>query len=383
MRQITKLLEGMLLAEVGLDANQIEDIGRRRTSQLPDWASTLIPAAKLAEFVALRELAGMDFGTDRATLAETMTVAHFTTYFSNTLSRMFYRDYEYQQGDWQQYVFVDNNVPDFRLVQRLRMTEPENLTLRREKQNHRATYIQESVKDFGVEEWSRLFDVSWRVILNDDLGKIAETPKRMANAARRSLDSFVSALYDNATSQAALVALGATYAGTGRLTTANLAVGVNAMKQHADALGNPIAINKVHLVIPPVLEVQAAAILKDLVSYGGPNSNVVMDFIAGVHVDPYISFSGANVPWYLFADPGEIETVTLARLSGWAGPVVMRKTSDISVISGSAPAAFMEGDFATGNIIYAVEDVYGGDDDATLGGITNPFGIYYSSGTTP
>lgn len=382
MRQITNLLEKMLLAEVGLDENQIADIGKRRLGALPDWVQARVPAAKVQELTALRELAGMSFSTDRALLAETMTVAHFTTYFANTLSRMFYKDYEYQQGEWQQYIFVDANVPDFRLVQRFRMSEPENLTLRREKQNHRETYIQAALKDYGVEEWSRAFDVSWRTILNDDLGKIAETPQRMAGAARRSLDSFVSGLYDNATSQAALVALGATYAGTGRLTLANLAVGVNAMKQHQDALGNPIAINKVHLVVPPVLQIQAAQIMKDLISYGGPNSNVIADFIAGVHVDPYISFSGANVPWYLFADPSEIPTVTLARLSGWPGPVVMRKSSDISVISGSAPAAFLEGDFSTGDIVFAVEDVYGGDDDDTLGGITNPFGIYYSSGTT-
>lgn len=381
MKNITDLLIKLALADkTKLNEAQISEVAAR--PRLPGWADSLIPAALLTEMTALRELAGMGLRTDRAVLAETMTTANFSAYFATALSRMFYRDYEYQQGEWERYVYVDNNVPDFRDVQRFRMTEPEDLLLRREKANRTDTYIEASLKDYGVAQYAREFDVSWETILNDDLGKIAETPQRMAKAARRTLDKFVSNLYDNATSQAALVSLGAAYAGTGRLTLANLAVGVNAMMQHQDPLGNLIAINQIHLVIPPVLKIQAAQIMKDLISYGGPNSNVIADYIAGVHVDPYIGYSGANVPWYLFATPSEIPTVTLARLSGWPGPVVAQKLSDISVISGSAPAPFLMGDFATGDIAYLVQDVYGGDDDATLGGITDPQGIYYSAGTT-
>lgn len=381
MRAIAKLAESVLLAEIGLDENQIADFGRRRVT--PDWAAALIPADKMIELMALRELAS--FGPrDRGSseLAETMTTSHFATYFATILSRKFYKDYEYQAGEWQAYIFQDSDVPDFRNVQRFRMTEPENLVLRREKESQTDTFIEASVITYAVLEYAREFDVSWETLLSDDLGKIAETPQRMGRAARRTLDSFVSNLYDNATSQAALIALGATYAGTGRLTLANLAIGVNALMQHTDALGNPIAINRVHLVIPPVLRVQAAQIMKDIISYGGPNSNVISEFIAGVHVDPYISYSGSNVPWYLFADPNEIPTVPLARLAGWPGPVVAQKAPDMNVISGSAPASYLAGDFATGNILYKVTDVWGGVSDATLGGIGNPFGLYYSSGTT-
>lgn len=313
---------------------------------------------------------------------EVMTTAHFADYFSTALSREFRRQYEYQRADWLSYTFQDE-APDFRDVDRFRMTEPGTLYKRRQKGESTATSIATTLVQYGVDEYSRQFDVSWRAILNDDLGKIRETPSAMVRAARRFEDQFVSNLYDNATSQAALVALGAVYAGTGRLTLANLAVGVNAMMQRTDAGGNKIDVGRIWLVIPPILKVQAATILNDVIAYGGPDSNVMSTFLAGVKVDPYIATSGADVPWYLFAEPQSIPAVTVARLRGFPEPITFMKESNIALISGTAPAAFLMGSAETGDIEYFVETVIGGWDDATYVGITDYQGIYYSSGTTP
>jgi hypothetical protein len=418
MFQLSQLLREIALVEFGFTPEQAAETVKARS--LPKWADDKLGEQGKVRIGALSELAHWrNLSTDElnesivagqfgryltqavqgwfeegyqgahrdletkmnAELKESMTTAHFAQYFADAIDRRFYADYQYKAGDWRQYVFQDT-VPDFRDVKRFRMTEPEGLVLRGEKQSGRNASIDDSYISYGVDEFARTFDVSWRTILNDDLGKIRETPVRMGNAARRWLDSFVSMAYDNATSQAALVALGAVYAGTGRLTLPNLAIGINAMMQRTDTAGNQMAINRVHLVIPPVLRVQAAAILKDLVSYGGPNSNVLSDFIASIQVDPYIGFSGADVPWYLFADPAEVPTVTLARLQGVPGAFIMQKTSDLRIVSGAVPAAFLMGDFGTGNIVYAVEDIAGIWDDPTYAGVTDYRGIYYSSGTT-
>lgn len=321
---------------------------------------------------------------DMESLQEAMTIAHFSSYFADALSRMFYNDYQYQVGSWRLYTFPDT-APDFRDVSRFRMTEPETLLRRREKAEAKATYVAESEINYGVDEFARQFDVSWQTLLNDDLGKLAETPTRMARAAARFEDAFVSNLYDNATTQTTIAALGAPWAGTGRLTAANLAIGINAMMQRTDAAGNRIQINRIHLVIPPILLIQARVILESLLMAGTPNNdkNVLGDYIAGVHVDPYITFAGANVPWYLFADPSEMPVVTVARLAGIAGPWTYMKRSDIQMISGTAPVQFGLGSFATGDIEFAVEDIIGGWDDDSYVGVTDFRGIYYSSGTTP
>jgi len=318
---------------------------------------------------------------------EAMTVAHFTNYFGDALSRFFYGDYAYKTGDWPNYTFPDT-APDFRDVDRYRMTEPEGLVRRGELKDHAETDIAESAIHYGVEEYSRSFSVSWRTIMNDDLGKIQETPARMGRSAGRWLDAWVSALYDNATTQAALVALGAVYAGTGRLTHQNLAIALNAMMQRPDARGNPMQISRVHLVIPPILRIQADVILRSTLASGGAfamqnDANVLPGYLAGYWVDPYITTTALSVPWYLVADPSEVPAITVQRLAGWTGPIVFQKSANIALITGTAPAPFLMGSFEHGDIVYAVEDVVGAWDNATWVGVTDFRGIYYSSGTTP
>lgn len=387
MRQVCMWIEEYALAAMGVtDGDARATAGRLSEAQLEDKIAPLATLVDKPTFMqrvtALREIGTNWRAMTPDQLSEAMTTAHFTAYFSDALSRAFYADYSYEASGWQQFIYNDT-APDFRDVSRFRMSEPGTLYRRRQKAEAKTTSIAETEITYGVEEYARQFDVSWQTLLNDDLGKIKETPTRMASAARRWLDQFVNALYDNATTQAALIAAGALYGGTGRLTAANLAIGLNAMMQRTDALGNLMAINKVWLVIPKVLEIQAATILEDVLSIGGAGSNVLGRFVGGVIIDPYITFVSPNVPWYLIADPSEVPTITLVRMAGWPGPVVMQKNSDIRFITGSAPAPFRMGSFATGDIEYMVEDVVGAWDDATWVGVTDFRGIYYSSGTTP
>jgi hypothetical protein len=382
MYQVMQWVKSTSLAEKGFDLDQIETI--LKAHQPPAWATEKLGEAGLAELVAMNELANSWRRMDLSQFRETMTTAHFDVYFADAISRAFLADYTFQAGQWQAYTYPDS-APDFRDVDRFRMTEPGTLFRRREKAENKASHISDSEVSYGVDEFGRQFDVSWRVIMNDDLGKIRETPRRMLNAVRRFEDSFVSALYDNATTQAALIALGAAYAGTGRLTAANLAIGLNAMRMRSDAAGNPIQINKIWLVIPPTLEMQAQVILGSTLMPGVATNdkNVLPQFLAGYKVDPYIATAAPNIPWYLFADPGEIPGVPVVRLQGWGGPLVSQKRSNIEVISGSAPAAFLMGSFESGDIEYMVNDVIGGWDSATWVGLIDPNAVYYSSGTAP
>lgn len=333
---------------------------------------------------ALRELGRNWRNMNGTQFREALTMGMFSHYFGDAISRAFLTDYNYQAGSWRTYVTPDT-APDFRPVDRYRMSQLGTLYIRGEKQDVEADSLQDSELDMQVEEFSRQLDISWRVLLADDLGKIKQRINMMSSAASLWLDSFVSALYDNATTQATLAALGAPWAGTGRLTAANLAIGLTAMMTRTDAQGIPLIFKRIHLVVPPVSQIQAADILKDLISYGGPGGNVLADFLAisDVRVDPYIATLGANIPWYLVADPREAAAITLLRLQGMSGPVVIQKASDIERITGSAPALLLAGSFATGDLEYMVEDIVGGWDDASYVGVTDFRAMYFSSGTTP
>lgn len=389
MYQVLNWMERVALSDLGIiDRNMVESASRMNVTDLCEFVSHQPIALPVEEavnrLVALRDLQRNYKRMSGDEFKEAMTIAHFATYFGTAISRAFYDDYPYVVGQWADYTYPDT-TPDFRDVDRMRMSEPGTLHKRREKQNIATTHISETNISYGVDEFSEEFDVSWQALKNDDLGKIKETPDRMVKASARWLDQFVSALYDNATTQAALVALGAVYAGTGRLTAANLAIGINAMAQRVDANGNLMNIKSLWLVIPKVLQMQAEVILGSTQMAGGAlnDLNVIPRFIKGYRIDPYIAFTIPNVPWYLVADPSELPGITVARMDGVPGPISYMKASNIERISGAAPAEFLMGSFETGDITFGVEDIIGGWDNATYVGVTDFRAIYYSSGTTP
>lgn len=318
-------------------------------------------------------------------LKEAMTTAHFSNYFAAALEREFIQDYNVAVGDWKKYTYADT-APDLRDIYRFRMDHYLDLKLRREKEEAKAGYIQENAAfHYKVQEYASQLDISWQTLLNDDLGKIKEAPAKLARAAAIFEDQYVSALYDNATTQAGLVALGIVYGGTGRLTAANLAIGINAMMSRVTPEGYPLNVRRIHLVIPPILKLQADTILSSALMAGVATNdkNVLPGYIAGVYVDPYIATAAPNVPWYLFADPSEIRGVSVARLQGVPGPFTYMREPDVRILSGNAPTAFDSGSFATGDIEWGVSDIIGGWSDATYVGVTDFRGVYYSSGTTP
>jgi len=318
-----------------------------------------------------------------ARLAETMTTAHFFDYFQAPISRMFLEQYQILGGTWRAYTTPDT-APDFRQVQRFRMSRPGGLLPRGEKQGAEAGEVHEDMIEYGVGEFSRQFDFSWQVFQNDDLGQFMRFPVELAQAALWWKDEWVSALYDNPITQATLVGLAPVFSGTGRLTLANLTIAVGAMQSRVDPQGRPLSFRSLHLVIPPILQIQASEILSNLIQYGGQNGNTMATFLpqSNVHIDPYITYTNPNVPWYLFAGPESCNTVTVVGMQGWTGPVVYMDQPTIRIMSGTAPDAFTMGDSRTGDIVFHVEDIVGAWDDPALVGVTNPLGIYYSSGTT-
>jgi hypothetical protein len=361
-------------------------------SMLCEVATTLGERDKydaLPQIAALKQLFTDPETIAPSKLAETMTTANFPLLMATTLSRKLFDQYQTKKGSWKDYTYPDT-APDFRDVERYRTTRPGTLYQRGEKGESEATSITESMIHYGVAEFSRQFDISWRVIVNDDLGFIRKTISEMVDAAVMFEDSFVSALYDNAVTQASMIAVGALYGGTGRLTAANLAIAINAFRQRLDAVGNPIMPAAIWLVIPPELELQTLTIMgsTQLPGVATNDVNVLPRFIQGYRVDPYIATAAPNVPWYLFAAPSATyPTVAVCRLEGWGDtPKLWMKAGDrlpMTAAGGLGPADPWAGSFATKDLEFEVEDIIGGWDSATWVGVTDNQGLYYSSGTTP
>ena len=322
-------------------------------------------------------------------MKEALVVGHFPEYLGRTLSYAVMERYNYQRGQWRDYTFSDT-LPTYNEGTRFRFSEVERPVERREKQEAYATYFTESHYHIGIDDYAKQIDFSHRILVNDDMGAFNSIIQKMGDSARRFEDWWVSALYDNIiTTLTGLTGLGVNYAGTGMLTTANLMIAWNAFLQRVDGMGYPLAITPAYLVIPPVLQMTANQILQSekIAELATNGINPVRGALQ-VRTDPYIAFTLPNVPWYLFADPGDIPAVTVVRLQGNPdGPELFAEAPSkipMSPSGGLGTADWRLGSFISGDIEILVEDTIGArtDSAASMVGVTDPNGIYWSSGTT-
>jgi len=321
-------------------------------------------------------------------IKEALVTGHFPYYLGRTISVAVLDRYNFQTGQWRDYLYQDT-TPTYNNAERYRFSEPARPVKRREKEEAYSTYISESRYTMSVDDYAKQLDFSHRILVNDDLGAFNNLVQKLGDSCKRFEDWFASALYDNAFSQTALIATGPAYGGTGRLTTANLAIGWNAFLQRTDAQGNPLAIAPKFLVIPPILQLTANQILQsERIAELATNSINPLQGALQIKTDPYIAFAGINIPWYLFAAPADIPAVTFARLQGKTGPELFAKAPDkipMTPAGGLGAADWQLGSFISGDIEISVEDTIGSRNDsaATWAGITDQNGIYYSSGTMP
>lgn len=323
-----------------------------------------------------------------AKLSEALTVADFPLYFNRVLSRGVYDRYQSRMGQWRDYTYAET-VPDYSIAERFRFSEFDRPVRRREKEEAYAGWLSETRVQLQVEDFAKQIDFSNRILVNDDMGAFGNIIVKLADSAKRFEDWYVSALYDNALANAAMLALGPLYAGTGRLTTANLAIAYSAFLQRTDARGNFIQVSPVYLVIPPILRLTAKGILEsEQIAELATNSKNVLQGALQVREDPYIAYTAPNVPWYLFAAPNDVPGVSVVRMNDRPGIRMFAKAPDKVPMSGSGAlgaADWRNGSYLTGDIELAVETTIGSRIDAagTFTGITDPNGVYWSSGTTP
>jgi len=267
-------------------------------------------------------------------------------------------------------------------VTRYNRTLAHRMQKRRQTGNRREIGITVTKDQFGADEFSEVFEVPWEVILNDDLNELTKITRDMSLAASTFEDMFVNSLYNNTTSQAYLVSLGALYAGTAALDKAGLVAGITAMTTRRTTDGSNALINPgaIRLVVGPALAYTASELIANILAYGATESNILSQFISGVSIDPFIVPVSTKNPWYLFADPRGITSVPVLRLQGVTKPYVFTQESNVRVISGTAPAALSMGNYVSGVLSYTVGTIIGGNAHATKGGIINPNGLYYSTG---
>ena len=321
-------------------------------------------------------------------LRETMTSADFPYAITSYVSRLAIPGYEKKAFNFEPLVWNDtltNFLPHNRYQHR---DSIDDLELVVQKGRARPGSKDDATpRVYQVYRWEKQYDFSMEALINDDLGYFSDQAQLMGESARRTLEKFVSRMYTNATSITKLTGLASVlFAQNGRLTSSRVSEARMGFNQRVDSRNQPINARLAYIVhhaglVDTVRQILGSELVPELATNG---INVGRNFIP--IEDPYITGTAPNLPWWGFTNWQEnnIRPFVLARLSGYPGPRIIRKTTNqeaVSAMLGSGSALDpIYGDFDSGNIVLKVTDTFGTYIDGTNGNIVDSHGGYYSSG---
>ena len=337
-------------------------------------------------------MAGIKTDRHNEVLREVMTSGDFAYALGEYVERQMVPGYTRMEFPFEPLVWPDkvqNFMPVTRYQKRAGVDDLEYVG---EKGQARPGHVVDATKrQYSVYRWEKQYDFSYEALVNDDLGYFEDQADLMGQAARRTLEKFVSRLYTNAVSTAALVTAGALYAQNGRLTSARISECRMSFGQRVDDRNEPIEADLAYIVYHRGLEdtvrtIQASQLVPELAVNA---ANVVRTGWTGIK-DPHMAGTAPNLPWFGFTNyqANGIKSFVLARMMSRPGPIILRKDVDSvvvgSLLGGGRPVEPILGDFDTGNIMLKVSDVWG----TYVGGVNigNYFdlrGGYYSTGTAP
>ncbi len=324
-------------------------------------------------------------------LMEVMTSADFTFAIQEFVQRKSLPGYTRKAFNFEQLIKTDV-LPNYMLVNRYQnRAGVDDLEYVGEKGPARPGSVDDAIKrQYQVFRWEKQYDFSHEALVNDDMGYFEDVAVKMGEAARRTIEKFVSRLYNNTVSIARLAALGALFSVNGRLTSARISEARMAFGQRVDNRNEPIEADLAFIVYhrglsDTVAQIQASQLVPELATNA---ENVIRNTFIPIK-DPYLTGAAPDLPWFAFTNHqlNGIIPFVLARLQGMPGPQIRRKKSDIeavtSMLGAGTPVAPMLGDFESGNIVLKVADVWGTYIDGTEGNLFDTNGSYHSTGTAP
>lgn len=310
-------------------------------------------------------------------LMETMSTSDFPILFGDILDTRLLNQYAATPNTWSQYL-SRGTVADFR---RSRLVALDGLTAPLYPSNRKAelTGVQynneltESEFFTQVEVYERVVSYNWRMLMNRRGDFLSRIPALLARAANRTEEKFGTDLYMDSTGPDATffsVANANLVTGNPALSVTALKTALNIMYAQVDSDGQPIVIEGISLVVPPLLEVTADEILNATkLIYGADSAPMRFETTPWVSrfrrvtnwYQPVIDVSAnKQTTWSLWAEPsanrpgGEVTFLT-----GYETPSLWQKAGN-TMRAGSNTIDPMMGDFEDMSIHQKILHIIGG-----------------------
>lgn len=261
---------------------------------------------------------------------EAGTTSDFPTYLEDKLHRRFLKSFTEITPAWMQYAYVQN-VPDFREMTSVGLGEFNDLLLISEDGEYTDMPLPEYIgPKIQLGTFGRSFSIGRRVIINDELNKMNDIPRRLARAARRTLAKKVVAIIaGNAVAYDGTVLFHTNHANT--LTTAfdenSLPGAINKLRLQTDQNGLRIDLKAKYLLHPVDIKFTVDRVLNGTMipnagtgataAFGQTEFSAMRAILIPIE-DPY--FTDAN-DWYVITEPDqETAVVSVGFLNGKQEP---------------------------------------------------------------
>lgn len=216
---------------------------------------------------------------------------------------------------------------DFRAVNKIMLGEAPLLEKLNEHGEIKAGTMAEAREAYKVETWARKIGVTRQVLVNDDLGAFSDLARRMGQAAAETEARILVTLLEAGSGNGPTMSDGKTLfhadhgnkAGTGAaISDATLSAARLALRTQKGIEDRTIRVTPRNLLVPPALETTAEKWLASIAPATAADVNPFSGSLSLV-VEPRLS---SATRWYVTADPGEIDGLEFAYLSGAEGPQV-------------------------------------------------------------
>jgi hypothetical protein len=284
------------------------------------------PVDMAKELLALRGESTMALSPATLVTRALHTTSDFPIILGNTVGRVLRDAYQAAPSGIRR-LGRQTSARDFRSVNKIMLGEAPLLEKLNEHGEIKAGTMAEAREAYKIETWAKKIGITRQVLVNDDIGAFADLARRMGQgAAETEARILVTLLEANSGNGPTLSDTKALFhvdhgnkAGTGAvISDATLSAARLALRTQKGIDGRIIRVTPKNLLVPPALETLAEKWLATIAPATAADVNPFSGAMSLV-VEPRLS---SATRWYVTADPGEIDGLEFAYLSGNEGPQV-------------------------------------------------------------
>ena len=254
------------------------------------------------------------------------TTSDFPIILGNTVGRVLRDAYQAAPSGIRR-LGRQTSARDFRSVNKIMLGEAPLLEKLNELGEIKAGTMAEAREAYKIETWAKKIGITRQVLVNDDIGAFSDLARRMGQgAAETEARILVTLLEANSGAGPTLSDTKALFhvdhgnkAATGAvISDTTLSAARLALRTQKGLDGRIIRVTPKNLLVPPALETVAEKWLATIAPATAADVNPFSGAMSLV-VEPRLS---SATRWYVTADPGEIDGLEFAYLSGNEGPQV-------------------------------------------------------------